>query len=111
MAFEDPKNNVAAHLSEALVSCWSGSENNAIEVLTEMHSLSCLVCLKELSIVCHFRPYTYVQHAPIAQCLTKLQSTLQAHLEDAQVQVAPLGDPIVRLPAVNNGFALVLVGY
>ena len=67
------------------------SSFQATNVLTAMRSLLCLVCLKELSILCHFTPYMYVQHAPIAQCLTKLQSTLQAYLEDAQVQVTPLG--------------------
>ena len=52
-------------------------------VVAEMHSLSSLACLKELSIVCDFanllpgfRPGT-----------TELQSTLQAQLKDVLVQV------------------------
>ena len=56
----------------------------ATQVLGEMNSWSSLVCLQELSIVCMCRSelLQYLQ-----RCAAKLQTTLQAHLVDAQVQV------------------------
>ena len=50
----------------------------------------------ELSIVCHLRPYIHVQPS-----IAQLQSILQAHLTDAQVQVTSLVDAIVVIPVAQ----------
>ena len=72
-------------------------EEDAAKVLTQMHSLSCLARLQELTIMCHFRPYIYMQN-----CISNLQSGLQAHLKEARVQVTSLAYLIEVLPVAQS---------
>ena len=71
-------------------------ETDAIEVLAELPSLSRLKRLHKLSIVCHLRPYIHVQPS-----IAQVQSILQAHLTDAQVQVTSLVEAIVVIPVAQ----------
>ena len=72
-------------------------DEDASKVLAQMHSLSRLAHIQELTITCRFRDYIYMQ-----TCISKLQSNLQAHLKDAKVRVTSLADTIAVLP---NGIA------
>ena len=72
-------------------------EIDATQVLAQMDRLSHLACLHKLTVICRFRPYIYVQKS-----VSSLQSSLQAHLKDARVQVTSLVDPIVVLPVVQT---------
>lgn len=62
----------------------SRTEPDATHVLAQMYSLSGLTCLHKLTLVCHFRVY---MHKYMQKSVSRLQSSLSAHLKSARVRV------------------------